>query len=274
MATFRKPLTDYFPRSSLKHGTPPHDTPPAGVFLREIIAICDSVTHCTRHFARKKDGSFTKDSADSYQAILTSSFAVVMSHFEIFQRQQFAGLINNLDFIRTVDDANLAKGLEKFGCELSIVRLLAGRGDPREPGHIIADALNGWHDPAKVNSLFSLIFRDITLYSNEFCREISLMWQLRHSIVHTGGVITREDCFKHPQLHGYQDRRLRFDEGFIAAVARRFHIIIQKSLDPIKARVRTSLSTETLEGEDLDDWANIICGYSSPRASWFKTEEA
>ncbi|MEX2581155.1 MAG: hypothetical protein WD342_19005 [Verrucomicrobiales bacterium] len=270
MATFRKALTDYFPRESLKRSHAQHEVPPAGVFLREVVAICDSVTHCARHFARKKDGSLTKDGSDSYHAILTSSFAVMMSHFEIYQRQQFAEFINYLDFIKTVDDTQLAKGLEKQGCELSIIRLLAGRGDPREPGQIIADALTGWHDPTKVNTLYSLVFRDLSFFSNEYCRELSLMWQIRHSIVHTGGVITREDCMKHSQLQGYQDRQLRFDEGFIVAVARRFHIMLQKSLAPIKVQVRNSLVTTVTEGEDLDDWTNVICGYTSPRASWFK----
>ncbi|MES2440201.1 MAG: hypothetical protein V4584_14120 [Verrucomicrobiota bacterium] len=122
----------------------------------------------------------------------------------------------------------------------------------------------------KVNSIFSLIFKDLNFFSNEFCSEIQLMWQLRHSIVHTGGVITREDCMKHPQLKGYRDRRPSFEEGFIIAVARRFHIILQKSLDLLKKRVRDALITEMLEAEDLDVWASLICGYASPRSSWFK----
>ena len=212
---FQRHLTSYFPVATLNSGSSPPNESPATRFLREIVEISDSLKHCERHFAKKGSGEFTKDSEDSYQCIMASSFAVIMSHFETFQRHQFAELVTNADFMSDSDDTALAKALEKLGCQLSLARLLASRGQPREPGYVIADALTGWHDPSKVNQYFALIVKNHCLYSNEISDEISLMWQLRHSIVHTGGVITREDSLKVPALNKYMDKRLKFERGFI-----------------------------------------------------------
>ena len=273
MAVFRKHLTDYFPKDGNQHSSRNPSDSPATEFLSQVVFVSDSVIHCNRRFTRKKDKTFTKDSSDSYQSIVTSSFALMMSHFETFQRQQFAEILNILDFLSSDDDLTLAKRLEKAGCNLSIYRLLGGRGNPREPGHIISDALGGWHDPEKVNRFFSLVFPEHCFYSNELASEIHLMWQIRHSIVHTGGIVTREDCMKHPMLKGYWDTKLVFDEGFILAVARRLHIIIQICLDGLRSQVEQSFSKS--EGvDDIPSFIDSICGYTSPRPSWFKNTKA
>jgi hypothetical protein len=200
---------------------------------------------------------------------MASSFALLMSHFETFQKELFSESISTLDFMKLADDVSVAKSLEKVGCVVSIQRLLAGRGDPREPGHVIADAIQGWHEPEKVNRIFETVFDKYDLYSKEFSSEISLMWQLRHSIVHTGGVITREDSMKHPQLVRYGDRKLQFDEGFIIAVARRLHIITQVTLDGLKKKVHSVFRQDSVT-DDIDGFIDGIFGCSSPRKSWFK----
>lgn len=266
MAMFSRPLTSYFPSATLQWIGTPLDEPPATTFLKEVAHICDAVTHCSRHFARKKDKSFTKDSFDSFQRLSMSSFALLLSHLETFQKAQYATIINCVDFLSGPDDQELAKRLEKCGCVLSLERILAGRGDPREPGEIVADSMKGWHSPEKVNAYFRVVFPQVQVFSNDAVTELELMWQLRHSIVHTAGIITREDSIKAPALAGLCERRLVFSEGFIPAVGRRLHIMVEAALAQLGAAFRKELRP-TEEPEGLIESA---VGLDSPRRSWFR----
>lgn len=264
---FRKNLTDYFPSAGLPWGHAPVNQPPAQIFLTGTVEIVDAINHCSRTFTKKKSGDFTKDSADSYQHMAISAFALMMSHFERFQKAQFAELINTMDFMDGIDDVQLSKELEKKGCSLSLQRILAGRGEPREPGQIVADAMPGWHSADRVNRYFNIIFPRVQFYSAACARELDLMWQIRHSIVHTAGVITREDAGKVPDLRGYADRRLQLGTEFVPAVARRFHIMLKESVDKLWQATKEALE-EAGETEELEDLVDSIVGIDSPRRSW------
>lgn len=273
MALFKKCLTSYFPRDSLPHASVPVNEAPATVFLDEIVDVCDSINHCARSFSRKKNGELTKGSNSAIQRLTTSAFALMMSHFETYQKAQFAELINTLDFMNAIEDAELAKRLDKCGCQLSLARILTGRGNPREPGEIVADALPGWHHPERVNTYFKVVFPQHNFYSNEEIAELELMWQLRHSIVHTGGVITREDARKVASLSTYSDRGIVFSESFMPAVGRRFHIILQRVLDRLKPEIIKAWSSDYAEIDaklGYDPLVDAIVAYKSPRNSWFK----
>lgn len=140
MALFTRQLTDYFSKELLWAHKPLNE-PPATTFLKEVAHICDSINHCARHFPRRQDKELTSDSSDSFQRLSMAAFALLLSHFEAFQKAQFAILINTLDFLQGVDDVEVVRRLEKVGCTLTLQRIISGRGDPREPGEIIADSL-------------------------------------------------------------------------------------------------------------------------------------
>jgi len=172
----------------------------------------------------------------------------------------------------SIDDVHLAKALEKEGCSISLLRVLAGRGDPREPGQIVADALTGWHNPDRVNAYFRLIYPTFNFYSNDAKDELEVLWQLRHSIVHTGGTITREDAAKVRSLRGYNDRKIVLGTEFFPAFARRFHIMVQLSVEGLEVQVRKAFRS----GEDAESDDGIIkevVGIGSPRKSWFRKEK-
>ncbi|WP_293617710.1 hypothetical protein [Salinisphaera sp.] len=267
MALFQKKLTEYFPVENCPWSTGYTGKSPGSIFLSEVVEVCDSINHCSRRFTRKKDGNFTKDSEHSYQILMMSSFALIMSHYETFQKSQFAEVLNTQDFMVGTDDLLLSKKLEKMGCNISLHRLLAGRAEPREPGQIIADSLVSWHNPARVNDYFRLLVPKYNFYSNEVISELEVLWQLRHSIVHTGGKITREDSHKVAGLRGYHEKKLVLREQFLLSVARRFHVILQRILDPLQADLRRRLDDKIEEPDSLID---EIAGYSSPRSSWFR----
>lgn len=199
MVLFSKEIASYLSQKEGSGATGVNE-PPGETFLNEAVDLCDAIHHCKRTFTRRKDGGFTKDSGDSFERIVTSTFALLMSHFETFQKQQFARLIDAYFIFSGPDELELAKRLEKVGCELSLERVLVGAGEFGEVGEIISDALPGWHNSDRVNTYFRTIFQDLNLYSNDLVRELDILWQLRHSIVHTGGVVSRADAIKVPGL--------------------------------------------------------------------------
>lgn len=270
MALFSKQITSYLSKAQ-GNGAGNVNEPPAEAFLNEVIDLCDAVHNCKRTFTRAKSGELTKESRDSFERIVTSTFAVLMSHFETFQKRQFAHLIDAYFIFSGPDELELAKRLEKVGCELSLSRVLVGAGEFGEVGEIVADALPGWHNSVRVNAYFRTIFQDLNLYSNDLVKELDILWQLRHSIVHTGAVISRADSKKVPGLAAYGDRRLVFGEEFMPAIGRRFHIMIETILMPLKQKVTAGYKMG--DGETDDDKNSLIyslVGFSSRRKSWFK----
>ncbi|RON08463.1 hypothetical protein BK659_13780 [Pseudomonas brassicacearum] len=196
-----------------------------------------------------------------------SSFALILSHFEKYQRSLFFEIFEVVGFMEGFNDVDLSKRLEKVGCVLSLQRIISGRGDPREVGHIIADALPGWHNPERVNSYFKIFFSDLNFYSKAMVTELEMMWQLRHSIVHTAGVVSREDAMKAPELRGLRDKGLVFSEGFINEVGRRFHMIVQLSLQQLEQAVRKAITPSL---EDPEDLIEPLIRFESPRSTWFE----
>ena len=125
---FRRELTDYIEKVHAGPEYLPVGVSSATIFLRELVEICCGLNHCSRRFTRKQDGTFNKDSQDSYQLLAIAAYALMMSHFEAFQKAQFGSLINALDFLEGTDDAELARLLEKVGCNVTVHHILAGRG--------------------------------------------------------------------------------------------------------------------------------------------------
>jgi hypothetical protein len=197
-----------------------------------------------------------------------AAFGLLMSHFEAFQKAQFAEIVNTLDLMDCVDDIDLAKRLEKEGCVISVLRVLSGRGDPREPGQIIADALGGWHNPSRVSNYFRSIFPRSNIYSNGAISELELMWQLRHSIVHTAGIVTREDAFKVRALRALKDRMLVLEDKFIVETGRRLHVLVKEATQLLEGEVRSVLQPAP-RGEDNEGIVNAMVGCESTRQEWF-----
>lgn len=269
---FKKPLTDYFPAADLPIASIGNESP-GTTFLREVVELCDSVNHCLRSFSRKKNGALTKDSADSYSRIANSTFALVMSHFETFQRRQFSDLIEWRFMYECHSESDLARALEKIGCRVTILRTLAGGnayGDA-DSGDVIADSMPGWHDPSRVNTYFRAVLPTHCFYSDSACKELRLLWQLRHSIVHCGSVITPGDALKVRALSRYRSRVLQFDEKFFSVLGRRLHILTQAILDPLISHIEPLLIKDDLDtDEDIEHILGLIAGYESPRISWFR----
>lgn len=91
----KKSFTDYIttPAQPGENILTQYSRKPATTFLIEAIHIGDSINHCIRHFPKKSDGAFNKDSQDSLFRLSAASLAALMGHFETFQKFLFAGVI-------------------------------------------------------------------------------------------------------------------------------------------------------------------------------------
>ena len=274
MKLFTKKIDTYLTGATrAKEGGELND-PPGKAFLDELIDLCDSVHHCARTFSRKKNGDFTKDSADSFNRISTATFALLMSNFETFQKKQFATIIDSNYALKSINTIDLAQKLEKEGCRLELSRVLVGGGDFGETGEIVADSMPGWHNPSRVNTYYRTIFPQLNFYSTEIISELETLWQLRHAIVHTAGIVSQADAIKVPSLYTMSNRRIVFGEGFFPAIGRRFHILIESVLD--RLRLEFTKDYKEFEGEseqDREDYLNVLLGYSSRRKSWFRNND-
>ena len=192
-----------------------------------------------------------------------------MGHFETFQRCLFAGVFESSRLLKhfDVDDFFKSNSLPK-DTKLDLPRLSAYRGTPASIGLVLADALTGWHDPDKVNGYFNAFKLDYVLFSNEAKASLRILWQLRHSIVHTGAWLTIPDAQKVSDLRAFGNAPLVFEDTFIQAVCRKMHPLISDSTSKLHKNIIDKLSPEanTSDIEVIND----LCKADSINTSWLK----
>lgn len=242
---------------------------PAGAFLRYVCDAYDAFRYCELRFTRKSDGNYNKDSKESLNHIACSLLATVMGHFETYQKSLLAGLI---DWSVNIEDFNFdkfRKSLSRSGSidfEVDLNRMLAQRGAFAHVGYVIADSIGGWHNPKKVNNYFQGLGIKSNAFSNEQISELEVLWQMRHSIVHTGAYITAADSQKVERLADKADCPIIFDHRFYNWFSRKMHRITQdvnsRLLDSCRAGQKASI---TKGGKDS---LTRLLRVSSPKQVW------
>jgi len=241
---------------------------PAHAFLVQVAHIFDAVNQCKRHFPKKTDGTYTSDSQDSLYIISTAALASLMSHFETFQRFTLAGLIEVTRLIPNFKIEVCCRKLEQVSrLNLSLVQISGYRGQPASIGRLVSDNLSGWHEPEKVNDHFKAIMgSDFSFYSNKEIRELRVLWQLRHSIVHTAGWLTQPDAQKVKELNDFGNMPIKLGINFIPAVVRRMHPIVKRGINHLEEKYRVKLPTKLTQAEQ-EEISNLF-NVDSPIASW------
>ena len=87
--------------------------------------------------------------------------------------------------------------------------------------------------------------------------KIKTLWQLRHSIVHTGGTLTLADAQKVKSLKTSGGKNIAFEKQFIFEVARKFHPIIEKATKGLGDKFKERLSPN-IEKEDMEKINNFF----------------
>jgi hypothetical protein len=237
---------------------------PASAFLRYVCDAFDAFEHCRNKFTKKADGTYNKDSDDSLRHLAVAIVATTMGHFETYQKCLFAGLFERTRYFATFDPTRVSKELQNPTIDLT--RFCAYRGVAAPVGLTVADALPSWHSAEAVNRHFSALGMKQNVFSNDDIAALSLLWQFRHSIVHTGGWLTLPDSQKVKQLHGRGEQAIAFKHTFVNALARRLHKLVKavnsRLADGISPLLKTPVAPEVQA--DLDAFLFI----SSPKPVW------
>jgi hypothetical protein len=205
----KKEFHEYITEPSSAHvGHENYLAAPATAFLTYAVEAKCAVDLCIKKFPKNNSRQYTKDSNDSLQHLVSAMLPSLMGHFETFQRYLFAGMFDRSVYLETFDAEDFLGRLSK---EVAIdpLRLAAHRslGVP-SVGLLLADGLSGWHNPHKVNTFFNAFSLNRTLFSNDACSNLLVLWQLRHSIVHTGGTLTLPDAQKIPALSKFGNKKV------------------------------------------------------------------
>jgi hypothetical protein len=208
---------------------------PAIAFLKYAVDAKDAVNCCLNKFEKNANGSFNKNALISLQHITAAMVPALMGHFETYQRYLFAGMFEHSSLLKDFNVEAFFKELKKrSNIEIDPIRLAAYRGYRASAGIILADTLEGWHNPNNVNDYFNAYKLDQQLYSNQNRERLEILWQLRHSIVHTGGTITLPDAQKLKKLHKYGNKAVAFDNQIILAIARKLHTLVRDATGRMK----------------------------------------
>ena len=234
---------------------------PGTAFLGYTLEARDALNHCTKHFKTKIDGNFTKAASESLEHLGTSLLPTIMGHFETFQKCLFAGSFDKSIYLKDFDvDAVCRKLGGQKDLSIDPSRLAAHRlSGVTSIGMLLADSLGGWHSPDAVNQHFKNLYMKPQLFSNDDIERINVLWQLRHSIVHTGGTLTAADAQKVKRLRNVGARNIAFSSGFISEVSRKFHAIIFQCVQRAKKDffTRTKLDLEPAEIKQLNAFFKV-----------------
>jgi hypothetical protein len=131
----------------------------------------------------------------------------------------------------------------------------------------LADSLSGWHSPTKVNEHYRSFDKTLELFTSAEIGHLQVLWQIRHTLVHTGGWLTLPDAQKVKRLIEKGDTALAFNDLFMLAFTRLMHRIVQESVGrlhkKLKPRLRNDL--DAAERQEFDDLLKV----DSPSPSFF-----
>jgi hypothetical protein len=244
---------------------------PASTFLTYVCDANDAFVHCRKKFTKKANGAYNVDSEDSLRHISCSILATVMGHFETYQKCLFAGMFERTRFLQKLEVQKLIRAIEKAGdtsIEISPVRMAAYRGLSAPVGLLVADGLKGWHSASKVNAYFGAIVQNSQAFTPKDIEALNVLWQLRHSIVHTGAWLTHPDAQKVAALSPRGDGPIVFQHTFINALARRLHKLVKGTNGRLDAGFTTLLGSATKPEVTAD--VHAFFNVDSPTATWLQ----
>ncbi|MFA4839151.1 MAG: hypothetical protein WC703_06735 [Candidatus Neomarinimicrobiota bacterium] len=244
---------------------------PAVAFLRYCISAKSAIDLCIRHLPKNQNNDYTKDSIDSLQHLVIASLPTIMGHFETYQRSLFAGMFDITVYLQKFDIEKFFKDLSKeTSVSIDLVRLAAYRGiGSKSIGTLLADSLKGWHEPKTVNRYFSAFGLNFTAFGNDESEKLRVLWQLRHSIVHTGCTLTLSDAQKVTNLSQHAGKQIVFENNFIFEVARKLHPIVKQTTTGLGNAFKQRLlqNINKTNSDNIDKFFEV----KSSVPSWLRT---
>lgn len=218
---------------------------PACAFLKFAVGAKDAASMCQRQFKKKGARKYSAPALDSLHMINAGLLASIMGNFETFQKYLFADMFEYSMYLNKFSVKeflkHLSSKLHSSEVLIDLERFAAYRNNPVGVGLIIADNLKNWQSPSIVNDYFAAFgLKDvhghpISFYSNDSRKRLAVLWQMRHSIVHTAGTITLPDSQKIGDLNSFGNRVIALQPQFIYEVARKFHPIVKEAMEHMKS---------------------------------------
>lgn len=247
---------------------------PAVAFLRYCVYTHYAISFVRKHIQpqdreKRRGKRPDTDTRRSRLAIISAAMLPsIMGHFETFQKSLFAGVFELTPYLRNFDIAKFANTLRtEFKVEISVERIAGYRGQGVSPGVIVAEHLSGWHNPNRVNHYFKILL-NAEPFTEQWASQVEILWQLRHSIVHTAGILTPPDAQKIDVLQEWAGHYLLFEEPFITEVARKMHCIVKQMIE------RISGAFQGQKRDDIPDTvkqqADKLFKITSPIPSWIE----
>ncbi len=235
---------------------------PAVHFLTQIVNLNKSLRYCMEKFPSRNRSvskpvykSVDKLTADGQKVIhrlSAASFVAMMGHFEIYQRSFVSRLFEATRFLRDLNIDMVMKRIlgDSKDSGIRIVDIAAYRGQPANIGGLLTDNISGWHNPQRVNEIIKAMLEKTDFYSGADIDYLNCLWQIRHSIAHTGGLLTLPDAQKVPRLKNIGDKRMFFDHNFIRQVHEEFHEIVKQSIGRAAQAFKNNVETAYKSDED------------------------
>lgn len=255
---------------------------PATSFLKYLVSAKDAANQCLLKFkSSSRARTYTQDALDSIYMINAGLLASIMGNFETYQKYLFAGMFeysiylnkfNVEKFLKTLKTAVKAEKSTKF--EIDFVRIGAYRDVNVPIGLILADQLSNWQSPTVVNGFFhafgleNAAHHPVDIYSNANKDKLAVLWQMRHSIVHTASTITLPDAQKVISLNSFGGKVISLDRQFINEVARKLHPIIKEATDNMKSIYVHNLKPGT--SAEILTKVNDLFKVSSSCSAWLR----
>lgn len=256
---------------------------PAVYFLSQVVNLNKSLRYCMEQFPSKDKATsrvgykpIEKLTPEGQQVIFrlsAAAFVAMMGHFEIYQRSFLAGLFDATRFIRSLDMDAAMRGIFGDGKDSSVrmIDFAAYRGQPAYIGRLLTDSLTVWHNPQRINSIVKSMLPRVDFYAAEDVRYLNCLWQIRHSIAHSGGWLTPPDAQRIPELHGMGGQPISFDHNFIRQIHEEFHAVVHNSVgrtatafrDRIAADYSKEEATRIIGSEEIE----CLFKVDSPRQS-------
>lgn len=255
---------------------------PATAFLKHLVSSKDAANQCLIKFkSSARARTYSPDALDSIYMINAGLLASIMGNFETYQKYLFAGMfeysiyLNKFDvekFLKSLKTTVKAEKSTKF--EIDFVRIGAYRDVTVPVGLILADQLSNWQSPTVVNGFFhafgleNVAHHPVDIYSNENKEKLSVLWQMRHSIVHTASTITLPDAQKVAALNSFGGKVISLDKQFINEVARKLHPLIKEATDNMKSIYVHNIKAGT--PADILSKVNELFKVSSTCSTWLR----
>lgn len=220
-----------------------YEKQPAVAFLKHVVEAKDAAAMCMRTFKSKGVKSYSKDAVDSMYIISAGLLAGIMGNFETYQKYLFANMFEYSIYLNKFTTSEFIKHLNNAAhsnISIDLNRLSSYRDNHAAVGLIIADNLKNWQSPTIVNDYFkSFRLQDargrmLEFYGTKAREKLAVLWQMRHSIVHTASTITIPDSQKIDKLNPFANKVIALEKNFILEVARKLHPIIKEATEHMR----------------------------------------